>query len=43
MTALVGEAVDLSRQALGGLEQGFDGGRLEQGDLAAGKAQAMGE
>jgi hypothetical protein len=35
---VVGEAIDLTRHALGGLEQRLDGGGLEQGQLAAGQA-----
>ena len=40
---VVGQAVDLARHPLGGLEQRLDGRRLEQRQLAAGQAQAMGE
>ena len=38
---VVGDAVDLPRQAPGALEQGLDGGRLEQGQLAPGEAEAV--
>ena len=38
---VVGDAVDLARQAARALEQGFDGGVLEQGEFAAGKAEAV--
>ena len=38
---VVGDAVDLARQAAGTLEQGFDGRRLEQRQLASGKSQAV--
>ena len=40
---VVGDAVDAPRQSAGGLEQGLDGGRLEQGQFGAGEAQAVGE
>ncbi len=40
---IVGEAIDLSRQAVCGLEQCFDDGGLEQWQLAAGEAQAVEE
>ena len=40
---VVGQAVDFAGHALGGLEQGFDGRGLEQGQLTAGQAQAMGQ
>ena len=36
-------AVDLAGQSAGSLEQRLDGGRLEQGQFAAGEAQPMGE
>ena len=39
----MGEAIDLAGHALGGLEQRFDGGGLEQGQLAASQAQAVAE
>ena len=40
---VVGEAVDLARQSARALEQRFDGGGLEQRQLAAGQSQAVGE
>ena len=40
---VVGGAVDLARQALGGLEQRLDGSGLEQRQRAAGQLQAVGE
>ena len=40
---VVGDAVDLSRQAARALEQGLDGGGFEQWEFAAGEAQAMGQ
>ena len=38
---VVGDAVDLSRHAVGGLEQDLERGRSEQGELGAGQAQAV--
>ena len=38
---VVGDAVDLPRQAPGALEQGLDGGRLEQGSSHPGEAEAV--
>jgi hypothetical protein len=38
---MVGEEVDPSRQGVGGLEDGLDGGRLEEWELASGEAEAM--
>jgi hypothetical protein len=40
---VVSQSVDFPGYALGGLEQRFDGERLEQRQLAASQAQAMGE
>ena len=40
---IVGEAVYLARHPLGGLEQRLDGRGLEQRQLAAGQAQAVGQ
>ena len=40
---VVGDAVDESWQTARALEQRLDGGGFEQGDLAAGEAQAVGE
>ena len=40
---IVGEAIDLSGQAVCGLEQCFDDGGLEQRQLTAGEVQAMDE
>ena len=40
---VMSDAVDLARQAAGALEQGLDGGRLEQGEFAPGEAQAVAE
>ena len=37
------DPVDLARQTARGLEQGLDGGRLEQRQLGTGETQAMGE
>ncbi len=37
----MGEQVHLAWQALGCLEHGFDGGRLQQWQLGAGQAQEM--
>ncbi len=39
----MGDAVDLARQALGGLEQCLGGGGLEDRRLAAGQHESMGE
>jgi hypothetical protein len=39
----VSQSIELSRHALGGLEDRLDGGGLEEGQLAAGETQAMGE
>ena len=41
--AQVGDTVDEPRQSARAPGQGFDGGGLEQGELAAGKTQAVGE
>ena len=38
---VVSEAVDLSRQTMGGLEQGFGGWHIEQGEFTADQTQAM--
>ena len=38
---VVGDAVDLARQALGGVEQRLDSGGLEQWQLTAGELQAV--
>ena len=38
---LVGSAVDFARQSLGGLEQGFDRGGLEQRQYRAGELDPM--
>ena len=40
---VVGDAVDGSGQAAGGLEEGLDGGWFEQRQFAAGEVQAVGE
>ena len=40
---VVGDAIDESGQRARALEHGLDGGRLEQGEFAAGEAQAVGE
>ena len=40
---VVGDAIDEPGQSASALEQRLDGGRLEQGQLAAGEAQAVGE
>lgn len=38
---VVGDAVDLARQAVGGMEQRFDRGGLEQWQRTAGELQAV--
>ena len=40
---VVGDAVDEPRQPARALRQRLDGGRFEQGEFAAGEAQAVGE
>ena len=40
---VVSESIDIAGHAPGGLEQGFDGWGLEQGQLAAGQMQAVRE
>ena len=40
---VVGDPVDEPGQPARALEQGFDGGGFEQGELAAGQTQAVGE
>ena len=40
---VMGEEVDLARQAAGGLEERLEGGGLEEGKLGAGERQAVGE
>ena len=40
---VVGDTVDEPGQPARALEQGFDGGGFEQGELAAGQTQAVGE
>jgi hypothetical protein len=40
---VVGQQVDLAREPAGRLVDGFFGGRVEERDLGAGEAEAMGD
>ena len=43
MEGVVGKEIDLAGDPAGGLEEGLEGSGLEEGDLGAGPAEAMGE